>query len=251
MKIQLCSLIVVFTLLTIALAASDVYGAAYIKFDGIDGEAQDKEHKGWSDLLSVSDALSQIRTQTEARRAGDIIIEDILITKELDKASPKIAESIVKGKIFPKVEIHLTASFGDIQRVTYYAYELTNVMVTSYSISGTGEDIPIEDIILNFEELRLIDFTQTIRVPGWIKNNAGWWAAEQIDDKAFMDGIQYMINEKIINIPDLPEQASEIAEEHVPDWVRNNAGWWADGLISEDDFVNGIKYLVEHGIIKI
>jgi len=93
--------------------------------------------------------------------------------------------------------------------------------------------------------------TQTIRVPGWIKNNAGWWAAGQIDDKAFMDGIQYMINEKIINIPDLPEQASETAEEHVPDWVRNNAGWWADGLISEDDFVNGIKYLVEHGIIKI
>ena len=251
MRMQLVFLIVVFTLVTIGFTANDVFGAAYIKFDGIDGEAQDNDHKGWSDLLSVSDALSQIRTQTEARRAGDIIIEDILITKELDKASPKLAESIVQGKVFPKVEIHLTASYGNIQKVTYYAYELTNVMVTSYSISGTGDDIPTENITLSFEELRLADFTQTVRVPGWIKNNAGWWAAGQIDDKAFMDGIQYMINEKIINIPDLPEQASETAEEHVPDWVRNNAGWWADGLISENDFVNGIKYLVEHGIIKV
>lgn len=39
-------------------------------------------------------------------------------------------------------------------------------------------------------------------------------------------------------------------EEKIPDWIKNNAGWWADGLISEDDFLNGIKWLVENGIIK-
>ena len=37
----------------------------------------------------------------------------------------------------------------------------------------------------------------------------------------------------------------------VPDWIKTNAGWWADGLISEDDFLNGMKYLVEKGIIKV
>ncbi len=89
------------------------------------------------------------------------------------------------------------------------------------------------------------------KVPGWIKNNAKWWAEGQIGDSDFVSGIQFMIKEKIVNIPNLPEQASETAEEKVPDWIRNNAGWWADGLISEDDFVNGIKYLVEHGIIRV
>jgi len=59
-----------------------------------------------------------------------------------------------------------------------------------------------------------------------------------------------MIKENIILIPDLPEQTAETAEG-VPDWVRNNAGWWADGQISDDDFVNGIKYLVEQGIIRV
>ena len=60
-----------------------------------------------------------------------------------------------------------------------------------------------------------------------------------------------MIKEKIIVIPDLPEQASETAEGTVPDWVKNNAEWWADGLISDEDFVSGIKYLVENGIIRV
>ena len=52
-------------------------------------------------------------------------------------------------------------------------------------------------------------------------------------------------------IPDLPEQASETAEEKVPAWVKNNAGWWANDLISEYDFLNGIKYLIKEGIIHV
>lgn len=35
----------------------------------------------------------------------------------------------------------------------------------------------------------------------------------------------------------------------IPDWVRNNAGWWADGLISDDDFTMGIQWLIHNGII--
>jgi len=88
-------------------------------------------------------------------------------------------------------------------------------------------------------------------VPEWIKNTAKWWSEDQIDDSDFVGGIQYMIKEEIINVPDLPAQASQTSKEKVPDWVRNNAGWWADGLISEDDFVNGIKWLVENGIVRV
>ncbi|MDI9446743.1 MAG: type VI secretion system tube protein Hcp, partial [Planctomycetota bacterium] len=31
--------------------------AAYIKFDGVDGEAQDAQHKNWSDILSFSQGI--------------------------------------------------------------------------------------------------------------------------------------------------------------------------------------------------
>ena len=89
------------------------------------------------------------------------------------------------------------------------------------------------------------------QIPEWIRNNAKWWSEGNIGDSDFTGGIQYMIKENIISIPDLPMQASETLEEKIPNWVRNNAGWWANGLISDDDFVSGIKYLVEQGIIRV
>ena len=89
------------------------------------------------------------------------------------------------------------------------------------------------------------------KIPDWIKNNAKWWADGNIGDDDFIGGIQFMIKENIINIPDLPEKASDTAQEKVPDWIKNNSKWWADGFISEDDFIKGIQYLVEKGIIVV
>ena len=41
------------------------------------------------------------------------------------------------------------------------------------------------------------------------------------------------------------------AEISIPDWVRNNAKWWADGQISDKDFASGLEYLIENGIIHV
>jgi len=37
----------------------------------------------------------------------------------------------------------------------------------------------------------------------------------------------------------------------IPDFVRNNAGWWSQGLIGDSDFVSGIQYLINEGIMTI
>ena len=37
--------------------------------------------------------------------------------------------------------------------------------------------------------------------------------------------------------------------ENVPEWVKNTAGWWADGLIDDNSFVSGIQWLISNGII--
>ena len=39
--------------------------------------------------------------------------------------------------------------------------------------------------------------------------------------------------------------------ENIPDWVKNTAGWWAEDVISETEFVNAIEYLIKVGIINI
>jgi len=37
----------------------------------------------------------------------------------------------------------------------------------------------------------------------------------------------------------------------IPQWIKNNAGWWADDSIDDESFVNGIKYLIDSGIMEI
>lgn len=133
--------------------------AAYIKFDGVDGECQDKDHKKWSDLGSFQQGISQPGggATGATRRRGDVVLDDICCTKEMDKASPKLAEACCKGTVFPKVEIHMTASVSGAGRVTYYTYQLKNVLVTSYDVSGSGqsEDVPMETFSVNFEEIKV------------------------------------------------------------------------------------------------
>ena len=98
-------------------------------------------------------------------------------------------------------------------------------------------------------------FTQeSTYVPDWIKNNAGWWADDKINDFTFAQGIGFLIKNKIIQINDLPTTSDgEISIENnitIPSWIKNNAGWWADDYISDSDFLFGIKFLVETNIIQ-
>jgi hypothetical protein len=87
-------------------------------------------------------------------------------------------------------------------------------------------------------------------VPDWVKNTASWWASEQIDDSAFLQGIQYLIKEGIIVIEIPTEIDSEYTEE-VPGWVKNTVGWWAEDKIHDTTFVSGIQYLIGKGIIVV
>jgi len=38
---------------------------------------------------------------------------------------------------------------------------------------------------------------------------------------------------------------------NIPKWIKNNAGFWANGQITDQDFVSGIQYLITNGILKI
>jgi hypothetical protein len=86
-------------------------------------------------------------------------------------------------------------------------------------------------------------------IPGWIKNNAEWWANELIDDDSFVTGIQYLINQGIMHIPETTQGYSDSSE--IPGWIKNNAEWWAKNMIDDNSFVSGIQWLITNGIMKI
>jgi len=48
-----------------------------------------------------------------------------------------------------------------------------------------------------------------------------------------------------------PDFLQKIEENTIPYWIKNNAKWWSDDKISDNDFLSGIEYLLSNNIIKI
>ena len=43
----------------------------------------------------------------------------------------------------------------------------------------------------------------------------------------------------------MPEQTP------IPDWIKTNAGWWAEGAIDDATFISGIQFLIQEGILSV
>ena len=95
----------------------------------------------------------------------------------------------------------------------------------------------------------ILGYEDPVSVPDWIRDNAEWWATGIITDSTFVSGIEFMLENNIIMISNIP--SSNVSGDEIPDWIRNNAHWWSQDLISEDEFVNSLKFLIQEGIIVI
>jgi hypothetical protein len=87
------------------------------------------------------------------------------------------------------------------------------------------------------------------QIPEWVKNNAGWWANDQIPDSTFTGGIEFLIKEKIIVVPIGGDETQDKSD--IPEWIKTNAGWWANDQIDDKTFATGIEYLIKIGLIVI
>lgn len=47
---------------------------------------------------------------------------------------------------------------------------------------------------------------------------------------------------------DAPEQPADAA---IPDWIKRTARWWADGQVSDAEYINSLQYLIKQGILRI
>ena len=128
-----------------------------------------------------------------------------------------------------------------------FQIRLLVVLITLFSLIGSSVLIPNSSA------------QEETQIPDWIKNVAEWWANNEISEQEFLTGIEYLINNNIISISFMPcggdfsTAASDptLEAKLIPDWVKNNAGWWATNQIGDADFINGIEYLIKKGILGI
>lgn len=128
--------------------------AIYLHYDGIDGEATHQDHKKWIDIGSMQFGIGRgISTAVGAsanREASQPSVSEIVITKVMDSASPKLFTESATGAGGKTVKINLvsTGSPGNV----YAEYTLTGTLISGYSISSGG-DRPSESISLNFTKI--------------------------------------------------------------------------------------------------
>jgi phosphonate transport system substrate-binding protein len=54
-----------------------------------------------------------------------------------------------------------------------------------------------------------------------------------------------------IGVATIPLSHNAQAQSLVPDWIKNNAAWWAEGSVDDATFLNGIEFLIENKIINV
>jgi len=137
---------------------------AFLKIDGVDGESTDAKHKGEIEILSFHWGVSQAITGTvssagtfSGQRAD---LTALSVVKQLDKASPKLAQACAAGDHMKSATLTLCRAGGDKQ--PYMKYKLSDVLLESVRTGGAsgGEGgVPTEEVGLRYGK---IEFEYTV-----------------------------------------------------------------------------------------
>lgn len=125
---------------------------AYLKVKDVNGKSTDDKHKDWIEVLSYNWGVSQSASgggmQSEARAD----LQDLSIVKELDIASPKLAEECAKGTRIDEVKLELCRAGG--QQEKYMEYTMEGCVISSYSIGGGGGGAPTESVTFRYGKMK-------------------------------------------------------------------------------------------------
>lgn len=132
----------------------------FVNFDGIKGESSDPAHKEWMDVLTCNyDITRAITSETSTRgdrESSNAKIQDLVITKYTDSATPKtfLESCCGTGK---DVTIHFTKSGNGGGADIYLELSLKNALISGYSFSGKTQSVnrPHETITLSFVEMEI------------------------------------------------------------------------------------------------
>ena len=194
----------------------------------------------------------EINSDTESYNLGELIIFSGSVNKYDEDRNLRISifDSDRNLIVTQKTLVSADATFSDNILLNEKFHDGKYIVRAQYGNSKTT--VETISFVINSNDVTSLEQKLPIsaKIPDWIKNNAGWWADGLIDDNSFVQGIQFLIKEGMMKIPDT-EQGVISQDNKIPDWIKNNAGWWADGLIDDNSFVQGIQFLIKEGMMKI
>nr|WP_249111065.1 peptidase [Nitrosopumilus sp. K4] len=250
--------------------------------------AEGKQFKGYVNGVEIDQrALLNDPYSYEDTNIVHFLITNAELKKINDALGPNNQDSdIMKLKLVPQDEVSKSSTEFYLVDTTNYEQVPTTVNISWDGSFGAGDEVPFEITFFDENKNLIRDIRYAVsfidennqeleRFTGDDPQNPGIVAIEGLDvQKIFIPsqgqyridvlvygtGLDYNakyagIGSGIVEIgPSLPKTTpskSDAPPAAIPAWIKNNAGWWADGSIDDNSFVQGIQYLIKEDILKI
>ncbi len=188
---------------------------------------------------------------------------------------PSVLQSIVVGTVdMPSIMIDTTTVIGvthyditplDVAEIksiygsngfdnsAHNPYSRINVIYTDKSSYAPGNPIHIDINTSGFNAIEtgalfVLDPKNSLIGIGTVtKTNSTFLLQTKNNTGKYY--LEYLDNQK--NVYDFSSFIVSNGEVIIPNWIKNNAKWWSEGSLSDQDFIKGIQYLIQNDIMKI
>jgi type VI secretion system secreted protein Hcp len=132
---------------------------AFLKIDGVNGEATRKGFEKQMEILSFSWGASNPSTVGAGGGGGGggkVSVSSFNVMKKSDAASPILFQACCKGDHFAKAAVTLNKAAG-ATALDFIKYEFEEVYVDSVQWSGSsgGDDTPTESVSFSFGKVAI------------------------------------------------------------------------------------------------
>lgn len=130
--------------------------AIYLKYGSIAGGVTTDGFKDWIQLNSfqwgVGRGVTTPHGTDDTREGSEPSVSEVVVSKRMEKSSPKLWQDAVGGDFSSSVTIVFTSTTKD-KVESYLQYEFTNTGLSGYSVSSNSDDPPQESLSLNFSKV--------------------------------------------------------------------------------------------------
>lgn len=138
----------------------------FLKLDGIQGGSTDAKHRNEIAISSFvwginldRNACSGVTPGGSGGGAGKVRFSEIQFVKIIDMSSPKLAQAVATGKHISSAVLTARKAGGK-QQQDFLVITLTQVSITSYSLSGSTGSVPQDTFDVSYAQIKYQFFPQ-------------------------------------------------------------------------------------------
>jgi type VI secretion system secreted protein Hcp len=150
-----------------AAAEPNARDVAFMHVDGgtlgtIEGEATEKGHEKWITVTGYdADATVPVSGGSGGGggAAGKVQFKPIVVTKPIDKSTPKLFQALVTDRHLPAVQIDFVRPDGAGGEEVFYSVKLKEVLVTDIhqQDAGKSDGRTLEQVSLDFQSIEITE----------------------------------------------------------------------------------------------